>query len=235
MSTSSTQPRQPAGAPTGGQFAHTTRTEPVVTLPAARLTISEIDDAQDLLDSDDVPGPDYFRAMERMIAGARQAVAYRATLDTITDLLRTADAASLDEARGMLDRVRRTLEDAGHLPAKATGPGPDRRIAAPFEGTPLDRSPALATAHLQLQFTGTRYALILADRMPAPMGRRGEQPAVLATSPDDVEVWAGTERLTGFAEEMVWRRIAAGSDMPVDQVRAGVVDRILTANASLTT
>lgn len=234
MSTSSTQSRQPAGAPTGGQFAQTMRTEPTVSLPAPRLTVSDIDDAQAHLDSDYEPGPAYFAAMERMIAGAREAVAYRATLDTITELLRTADRASVDEARGMLDRVRRTLEDAGHLPAKATGPDPDRRIEAPFEGTPLDRSPALATSHLQLQGTGTQYALILTDRMPAPMGRR-DQPAVLATSPDDVEVWAGSERLTGFAEEMVWRRIAAGSDMPVDQVRAGVVDRILTANTSLTT
>lgn len=231
------QPRQPSGAPTGGQFATTARPESPVALTGPALTESEIADVESDHDAMDPPGSaTYWQTMERVFAAARQSAADRATLNGVAQLVETATRPGTDgdQAKAMLARIRTALAAAGHLPQSEPDARAGRRIEAPFAGTDLDWSPALAASHLQLQGTGDRYALILNDRMLSPTTHRAEHPAILAADGDGVEVWLGTERLAGSAQDIVWRRVAAGTDQSAQRVKEAVEDRIVAANEALT-
>lgn len=205
--------------------------------PAEMISARDIEWAQSMTGSVDADSsPAYYSTMSRVFDAARQSAADRATLAAVTQLVATATGltTTLDQARAHLARIRTELAAAGHLPSEPTDPnGATRRIVAPFAGTELDRSPALAASRLQLQADGTRFALILSDRMLSTVNRTTGHPAVMLDDAGTPQVWLAGHRLDGFDERLVWARVAAGQEVHGADLQAKVGGRIHEAERAL--
>jgi hypothetical protein len=175
---------------------------------------------------------DYYPTMDRVFAAARRSVADQDTLAVVAQLVATATspAATPQQARAHLERIRSELAAAGHLPAEPTDPQLEaRRIDAPFAGTELDHSPELAVSHLQLLGDGDRYALILKFRMMSTIDRTMAHPTVVLDEYSDPHVWLAGRRVVPYDDEIAWGRIAAGQHLPVPEVQSRVAERIREA------
>lgn len=195
-------------------------------------------DAQELERAESMTGnidadssPTYYSTMDRAFAAARQSAADQATLAVVAQLVATATspAATPQQARAHLERIRSELAATGHLPAGPTDSQVGgHRIDSPFAGTELDHSPALAVSRLQLQ-SGDRYALILNEHMLSTTDRITSHPAVILDDDGVPHVWLAGRRTTPFDEDLAWGRIAAGQHLPVPEVQSRVAERIREA------
>lgn len=196
------QARQPSGAPEseGGQFAETNRPEASTQLEQPAPSFQG--DVQQLADQ---------QGWSEAAVG-ELAFEYLLNAGTPNDQLQF-----LAWLRGAQD-----VENA---------PDPDapRYAAADLWVQALAGSKVLAGAELRTQGNGA-IALHLATTAYSPVARGMHKVGVLLSGDGAPELWSGGTRLAGLQEHIAWSEVAAGTDLPISDVKAevGRVLRVVT-------